>query len=298
MRTVKIAQFTVSSGMSALINLNRFFRTHPLTRGAPLKAWARFASWQIRSRLQKELIVPWIEGQRLVVQRGMTGATGNIYVGLHEFADMMLPLHFLREGDLFLDIGANVGSYTVIGSGVCRATTWAFEPDPDTVRYLRRNVAINGLENLVTIYERALGRDAGEIPFTIGLDTINRVAGPDENNVRMVRQERLDALIGTAKPVMMKMDVEGYEEEVLGGAQDLLRKECLKVVELETVTPLINELLLDYRFERAYYDPANRRLEREPIGACSSNSVFVKDWTLVSARLTAARKIKVLGQAI
>jgi FkbM family methyltransferase len=284
--------------MAALVNLNRFFCTHALTRNAPLKAWARFVSWQLRSRLHEEVVVPWIEGQRLVVRRGMTGATGNIYVGLHEFADMMLPLHFLREGDLFLDIGANVGSYTVISSGVCRARTWAFEPDPDTVRHLRRNVAINGVESLVTIYEQALGRDAGEIPFTIGLDTINRVAAPGEKNVRMVHQDRLDALIGTARPVMIKMDVEGYEEEVLRGAQVLLGKECLKVVELETVTPSINEMLLGYAFERAYYDPFSRRLERESIGASSSNFVFIKDWSFVSARLMAARKIEVLGQAI
>src|SRR5208337_2563905 len=193
--------------MAAFKRLNHFFSTHPLTREAPLRAWARFFSWQLRSRMQKELIVPWIAGQRLAIRRGMTGATGNIYVGLHEFADMMLPLHFLREGDLFLDIGANVGSYTVIGSGVCRAATWAFEPDPDTVRHLKRNVAINGLERLVTIYERALGGTQGEIPFTVGLDTINRVAAVGEKNVRMVRQERLDALIGTAEPIMIKMDV-------------------------------------------------------------------------------------------
>ena len=77
---------------------------------------------------------PWIGGQRLSIRRGMRGATGNIYVGLHEFADMMLTLNFLREGDLFLDIGANVGSYTVLASGICRAVTWAFEPDPGTVR--------------------------------------------------------------------------------------------------------------------------------------------------------------------
>ena len=84
---------------------------------------ARFASGQLRSRHQGESLFRWIGGQRLAFQRGMTGATGNFYVGLHEFADMMLPLHFLREGDLFLDIGANVGSYTVLASGVCRAKT-------------------------------------------------------------------------------------------------------------------------------------------------------------------------------
>jgi hypothetical protein len=49
---------------------------------------------------------------------GMTGATQNIYVGLQEFVDIMLTLHFLRKGDLFLDMGANVGSYTILASGV------------------------------------------------------------------------------------------------------------------------------------------------------------------------------------
>src|SRR6478752_1702566 len=126
--------------IASLANIAHFFATHPLSRKAPLKAWARFVLWQFRSRMQEEVIVPWVAGQRLAVRRGMAGATGNIYVGLHEFADMMFVLHFLRGGDLFLDIGANVGSYVILASGVCRATTWAFEPDPNTVCNLKRNV--------------------------------------------------------------------------------------------------------------------------------------------------------------
>jgi hypothetical protein len=82
------------------------------------------------------------------------------------------------------------------------------------------------------------------------------------------------------------------------GAQVLLGKECLEVVELETVTSSINEMVLSNHFEKAYYNPFTRRLERKPIGSYSSNSVFVKDWALVNARLKAAKKIEVLGQAI
>jgi|SRR3984893_1222425 hypothetical protein len=107
--------------MKAVIDLARFFASHPLTHTSPIKAWQRWLSWQIKSRLRDEVIVPWIGGQLLAVRRGMTGATGNVYAGLHEFADMMFLLHFLRERDLFLDIGANVGTYTVLASGVCRA---------------------------------------------------------------------------------------------------------------------------------------------------------------------------------
>src|SRR5712691_5879788 len=268
--------------MAFLFDLARSFSTHPLTRSAPFKAWARFVSWQIRSRMHQEIIVPWLGGQSLAVRRGMTGATGNIYFGLHEFADMMLVLHLLREGDLFLDIGANVGSYTVLASGVCRATTWAFEPDPETVRDLKRNIAVNNLNALVTVFELALGSLDGVIPFTVGLGPANRVATAGEENIRTVNRQRLDALIGTRRPVMLKMDVEGHEEEVLRGAQALLASDCLKAVELETVTPVTNQMLISHQFARAYYEPFGRRLVREPTDVSSSNSLFVRDWQFLN----------------
>lgn len=51
----------------------------------------------------------------------MTGATGNIYVGLHEFEDMAFLLHVLRRTDLFVDVGANIGSYTILAGGAAGA---------------------------------------------------------------------------------------------------------------------------------------------------------------------------------
>ncbi|HMA71762.1 MAG TPA: FkbM family methyltransferase [Xanthobacteraceae bacterium] len=282
--------------MRALIELGRLFSTHPLTHNAPLKAWARFVKWQIRSRLQEEVVVPWIAGQCFAVRKGMTGATGNIYVGLHEFPDMMLLLHFLREGDLFLDIGANVGSYTILAAGACRAKTWSFEPDPDTARHLKRNVALNDLDGLVMTYELALGEAERKISFTTGLDTMNRVATAGDKNIRTVCQQRLDALIGEYQPVMIKMDVEGHEEAVLRGAQALLANKCLKVIELETVTPVTDATLTAHAFERAFYEPFSRKLQRE--ANFSSNAVFVRDWEFVRSRLTTANRVKVLGYSV
>src|SRR5262249_15085658 len=145
-------------------------------------------------------------------------ATGNIYVGLHEFPDMMFLLHFLRSGDLFLDIGANVGTYTVLASGVCKAKTWAFEPDPETMLSLKRNIEINNLNDLVTVYELALGATETEVGFTIGRDTENRVAAVD-GHCRVVAQKTLDSLLSGFDPTFAKLDVEGYEEEVLRGGR-------------------------------------------------------------------------------
>jgi predicted RNA methylase len=77
----------------------------------------------------------------------MTGATGNIYAGLHDFHEMALLLHFLRPCDVFVDIGANVGAYSVLASGVVGAKTFAFEPVPQTFACLRDNVRMNDLQD-------------------------------------------------------------------------------------------------------------------------------------------------------
>jgi FkbM family methyltransferase len=281
-----------------ILDLARFLSVHPLTRDNLLDAWVRIASWQVRSRLQAEIVVPWIGGQRLAIVNGMTGATGNIYVGLHDFAEMMLVLHFLREGDLFLDIGSNVGTYTVLASGVRRARTFAFEPDPQTAVRLRRNIEINRLESLVTVHEVALGPAEGEVPFTVGLDTINKVAEPGGAGVRMVEQKRLDTVIGERTPVMMKIDVEGYDDAVLDGAEVVLANRALRVIQIETVTPVTRARLLAHGFQQVHYDPYDRNLKTGPSNVATNNSIFVRDQPFITSRLAAAPSVRILGESI
>jgi hypothetical protein len=157
------------------------------------------------------------------------------------------------------------------------------------------------LDELVTVYELALGPTEGEVHFTVGQDTGNRVAEIGPKGIRMVAQQRLDALMDRAShPIMMvKMDVEGYEEEVLRGAQALLANDRLKIIDLEWPTPSIRQTLTRHNFRAAYYDPFSRQLQQEQGNTFSSNnSLFVRDWDFVSARLAAANKIEVLGHSI
>jgi hypothetical protein len=129
--------------LSEICRINAFLATHPLTRRRRLSATARVLRWQIASLIRDEVIVDWIGGARFAARRGMTGVTGNIYAGLHKFADMAFVLHFLRASDLFADVGANIGSYTVLASGVVGCRTVAFEPDPATAAVLERNISLN-----------------------------------------------------------------------------------------------------------------------------------------------------------
>jgi FkbM family methyltransferase len=233
----------------------------------------------------------------------MTGATGNLYFGLHEFMSMGLVLHFLRDGDLFLDAGANVGTYTVLASGVCRAHTLAVEADADTARDLARNVEINRLQELVKIEILALGPTDGEVMFTTGLGAMNQVVTEMGAGVRVVPQKTLDHVVGDAQPALLKLDVEKYEDQVLEGSIEVLKKPSLKVVALEATSEWSNKLFADLGFERAFYDPFTRTLQREPNELAfsngkwtRSNEFFVRDWRFVEDRLKSAKPVTVLGR--
>lgn len=91
----------------SLLNTIKFIANHPLNRQQKISSIARFIKWQIGSRLVPGAVVfDWINGSKFLVKTGETGLTGNIYTGLHEFSDMGFLLHFLRNEDLFVDVGA------------------------------------------------------------------------------------------------------------------------------------------------------------------------------------------------
>jgi FkbM family methyltransferase len=275
-----------------------FIWDHPLARRQRRAALLRYAAWQIGSRLKTDVEVAWFPGTRMVVRSGMTGFTGNIYCGLHEFADMSLVLHALRPEDRFVDVGANVGSYTILASGVCGASTLAFEPDPQTAAFLRRNIEINGLGAKAAVYEMALGSVAGEVDFTVGQDTTNQVAETEGGRTRRVRIGRLDDLAPAPGASVLKVDVEGYEEHVLAGAQATLAHEALLAILTEGQGPAIVDQLARFGFERAFYDPRTRTLGREPVFDRTGNGLFVRGRDALQARLSAAPERELFGQPV
>lgn len=275
----------------------RFVNGHPLTKESVIPALWRFLFWQIHSRLFPEIEWNWIEGSKLVVRKGMTGATGNIYAGLHEFADMAFLLHFLRPNELFVDVGANIGSYTVLASSVVGTRVLAIEPDPITMGHLKRNLAVNQVNHLVQTEEVAIGASLGTVQFTIGQDTTNQVSSDPNVATRSVKLTTLDLLLAQEKPVFIKLDVEGYETEALAGARQTLEMASLAAIATECDDRAIIELLVAHGFQRVWYDPFQRKLHLEPI-VVQSNALFVRDFDACQARLISAKAIHVLDRAI
>ena len=199
-----------------LIGTVSLIAAHPLNRGRRMAGIARYIGWQIGARLVPgPVAVEFVNGALLLARPGPTGAIGNVYVGLHEFNDMAFVLHLLRPGDLFVDAGANIGSYTVLAAAAVGARCMAFEPDPAAFGWLMKNVGLNGVGSRIEARCEALGSAAGTLAFTVGLDAVNHVvAGGAEAPVattRTVPVTTLDAALAGRIPMMIKIDVEGYE---------------------------------------------------------------------------------------
>ena len=292
--------------MSLLSTLS-FIWSHPLNRSARLAAIGRFVRWQVVSRLTPGLIaLPFAGGTSLFARLGMTGATGNFYCGLHEYRDMAFVLHALRPGDLFVDIGANVGSYTVLASGVVGACTIAVEPIPATFRSLGLNVALNGLTGLVELQCLGLSDRAGVLRFTEHLDTVNHVVTKEESVDSVeVRVVRLDDVLKDRSPTVIKIDVEGHEKAVLSGATKTLADPTLLAVVMETngsgarygvSDDELIQFLAHFGFEEFTYDPFARRL----ISAVQrdENTLFVRDIEIVAKRVRESARYQLINGEI
>jgi FkbM family methyltransferase len=221
---------------------------------------------------------------------GMTGVTGNLYVGLHEFEPMAFLLHFLRRGDLFADIGANVGSYSILAGAAVGADAIAFEPG-EAFPWLVRNLELNDLRS-VDARREAVGATEGRVQFTSGLDTMNRINPTSSNSVPLTT---LDAACHSRIPTLVKIDVEGFEADVLRGSANTLRKSTQAVI-MELNDPEATQLLRHAGFTRCDYNPFTRSLA-ESVTA-TSNGVFIKGISSARERVSTAQPFSVRGWTI
>jgi FkbM family methyltransferase len=291
----------------ALPDLVKFVWTHPLNSSGRIAALGRVARWQLASRLVAgPMALPFVEGTSLFASRGMTGATGNWYCGLHEVREMAFVLHLLRRGERFLDVGANVGSYTVLAAGGAGALVTSVEPIPRTFAHLHRNVALNGLSNTVIAWQGGLSDSMGTLRFTTDLDAVNHVLREDEREPAVeVAVRTLDDLVGEIAPTLIKIDVEGYERPVLMGATRTLADPRLLAVVMETngsgarygvADDELMTLMARNEFAPYTYDPFERRL----LGLVSrvGNTIFVRDTGAVDRRLRTARRYRLVNGEI
>ena len=148
-------------------------------------------------------------------------------------------MHFitevLRESDKFIDIGANVGLFTLLAASKIGVggKIIAIEPISKNMEKLKENIELNNLKN-VTCLQTCLSDKIEEVLFEIK-DVGSYMTHTVAENTEKIKSSRLDNIIQneTEEFIITKIDVEGMELLVLKGAEKSIRKNLLPIIIFE-----------------------------------------------------------------
>ncbi len=233
------------------------------------------------------------------MRRGAPGATNNLYCGLHEYEDMAFLLHYLRPEDTFVDIGANVGSFTMLATGHVGASTICFEPIPDTYSMLKQNIGVNTNAEKVTALNIGLGAKPGSLKFTREKGGMNHVALDTDKDIVEVPVDTLDNIMTGKSTKLIKIDVEGFETEVFNGGEQTLSNKELRAVIIEFGLGFqfgfdedkLREKFLKHGFISCRYDPRKREIFPNEKGR--DNTLYIRDIEFVKERVKKAAMVTV-----
>lgn len=138
------------------------------------------------------------------------------------------------SGDVVLDIGANIGWFTLLGAKLSgsKGKVYSFEPRPETAKMLRRTIAHNNLQKQVEVWDTALSDRWGEMKLAVvpnaenpgGSFLITENTSSDSIPSVSIKTAPLDELIKGVKPDFIKIDVEGAEPMVFAGAKKTIQR--------------------------------------------------------------------------
>jgi FkbM family methyltransferase len=150
-----------------------------------------------------------------------------------------------RPGDTVLDVGANMGYYSVKLASIVgpSGSLVAFEPNPELFSILKDNIDINGLAPWSTVYQCALGDAEGVASLNfeyrnMGGGSISNAAASDHQQTHLVRVAKGDDVIDRTKVFdVMKFDIEGYEALAALGLADTIQRSTNSAMVVEVYPP-------------------------------------------------------------
>jgi len=252
---------------------------HPGNRHRRLAAIADYFRWNAGSRLlNSEYVLPLIDNVRLIVSARQNYATLTYVNRLWDFPDMMFLLHFLRPGDVFADLGCNVGGYTMLAA-------------------------------LVDARNCGLGAAPGVLRMTAALGGMNHMANEGfAGRTVEVNVARLDDALQGRAAHLIKMDAEGYERNILAGGQETLANPALHgvIVELNGSglrygfsDADVHAEICRFGFEPYAYDPLTRQLTRlATYNTVDFNTLYIRPSEFITGRIAGARRFQFRNLAL
>lgn len=159
----------------------------------------------------------------------------------------------LKEGDIVIDLGAGIGDFSVLASRKvgARGKIVAIEPNPDDFKLLSENIINNKCDNVIPI-NKGVGSETAQAEirfwgknFNCQIDTLNNILSQYGILSQYNIQRKYNKL---TKINFIKMDIEGYEIDVISKDTDIVKDADIIAIELHNAKDRIDEILLQDGF--------------------------------------------------
>ncbi len=200
------------------------------------------------------------------------------FSGYPDWWEMRFMQDYLRPGDRFLDVGANVGVYSIFAAALVGADGQvdAFEPASIPANRLQQAIELNQLGGRINVHRLAVSDKTGSVEFGFAADDCQshvRRNGEEAGDSISVPAVRLDEYCAGRTYAMAKFDIEGHEPLALSGASGMLANGNPRVMQIEMAgysklfgvsTSEFVQRLTDVGYDCFYYEPESRRLINAP----------------------------------
>ncbi|MBU3925958.1 FkbM family methyltransferase, partial [Patescibacteria group bacterium] len=132
----------------------------------------------------------------------------------------------LKPGMIFVDIGANIGYFSLVSAKLVgdQGQVYAFEPDPDNFNLLEKNIKANNYKNIIAV-NKAVSNKSGKARLYLEPDNLcaHSLVAKNDNKFVEVETVILDEFLKDKKIDVIKIDVEGFEPVVLEGMKNIIK---------------------------------------------------------------------------
>lgn len=257
----------------AVWNIKRYRKLYGITKAFRVVLhYAYVAMKKSEQKKSGDLIVD-VNGYKLQVIPGDLGISSELLMfKTHEPLTTKLLSKELKKNMVCLDVGGNIGYYTLFESNIVgeNGKVIAIEPSPPNFQHLKKNLEIQNTEN-VDAYNFAAGDKDGEINFLVYEESNGSFTIPDGETTDLpgelikVQAKRLDTFLDELKQDhvdFVRMDVEGYESHIIGGMTNTIKK-SKPMFQIEVHASIMGKegtkkflkTFQDFGYEAKYYVP-------------------------------------------
>ncbi len=185
----------------------------------------------------RSLILKRIQGNKMYLDLQNPGISKVVALhGVREPGHTQLLKEEVKEGMIVIDLGANIGYYTLLAASLVKnkGKVYAFEPDPRNFYLLNKNIKINRYSNIVETYPIAISDTTGKAIFHLSNKTnLNTMLDPDKypstfpaikNKIEIKTMSIDDFMYDKGDVNFIRMDIEGFEVEAFNGMMTTLNK--------------------------------------------------------------------------